>query len=174
MALIAVAGVVALCGCGGSEGTAEGGTTQSGEAGNANDNPFGHSPPNAPSKVAFVEKANAICTRGKARASRAMTAHLGQQGASSTPDAQATLEAIQAVYPSEIHRQIKEINALEPPENEDWQVKAFVVALWEGIHSERRTEINPKFAQSFEHSARIARELGIDACVYISPQEAGR
>jgi hypothetical protein len=167
--LAAVAAVVALCGCGsGSSGGSAAGAESTQSASQARKPPWDrpHGPGVLPGSKEFIEKADAICNRGKQAGSRAVVAALSQTEGSGKPKAQRLLAAIQVAYLPGVERQMREILALDPPEGEGWQVKAFVIALGEGIHSEKRTGIHPRFSESFKHAAELARALGVKACIY--------
>lgn len=149
VAALALLAVLGLAGCGGGSSAAEG------KQGVAS------------SKREFQEKANAICNRTKKYAFHAMIAYLQQHRSSDKPEAQRLAEAQSAAYPPRIKKQIGAILALDPPDGEAWQVKAFVVALREGIYSEHVNSPAPKlFSEAFAHSNRIAGELGIKTCIF--------
>jgi len=169
-----IALVVALGGCGGGDSSSSAttggeatGTATQGESGGAS----GKSP--APSgglsKAEFVKRANAICEKRKKQSLAKMGAYVKQhkRGTGGT-NAALIVEAVKAVFLPGVETQVKEIRALGAPPGDEAEVEDFLTALEEGVAGASEASGSPSaaFGKSFARSAKLAREYGIDGCVY--------
>jgi hypothetical protein len=160
---MATAVAVALYGCGGGSGSTG---TSAGAGTGAETSSEATVRSSSLSKEEFTAKADAICTRGKKQGLVAMSAYVKEHPGSSKSKSEQLIEAIHATFLPQIQKQVDQIRALGAPEGEEEQVTAILAAMEEGVEAAASASANAQFSQSFEHSAELAREYGIEACVY--------
>jgi hypothetical protein len=122
------------------------------------------------SKAEFVKQANSICAGGRKAAQEAIGDYLkGQLAGGGPPGESANLftEAIRAVFLPAIEKQVDEIRALGAPPGEAQKVNAFLAAMEDGIEASADSSAKViSFKTNFKSAAKLARELGVAACIY--------
>ena len=118
------------------------------------------------SKVAFIKKADAVCSRGNNRMEIAF-AHFLEKNKNIKHPSEADFEALvgKVVVPN-LKREIKEIRALGAPDGDEDKVDGILTALEEGLET---AEGNPQAAVKssevvFGISSRLAKEYGLEVC----------
>jgi hypothetical protein len=167
---LAIAAAVALgvagCGGGSSNSTSAESTGSTTTAAGGGKQTKTHSP--SLSKEEFVEKADAICTRGKTKGLEAMGVYAKEhQGTAGQSKAEVIGEAVQKVFLPSVQSQVDQIRALGAPAGEEQEVEAILAALEEAVEeASQGAPSSARFAKSFASAGALAREYGLTACVY--------
>ncbi len=143
---VALAAVVMIVGCGGSDDGSGGESI---------------------SKEEFIVKADAVCKRSNERMEKAFGEFLKANRDIKKPTDPALQQLVGDVMVPSIKREIEELRALGVPSGDEEKVEAMVAALEEGLET---AEDNPKVVTSassdtiFGIASRIAGEYGLEIC----------
>lgn len=149
IALIGVAAVALLGGCGGGSTTVTTGSL---------------------SKEAFVKKADAICTNGNERMQKGFSTYLRKNKKSIIAlrhPSRADYEGlIGGVLVPNLEREIKEIRALGAPAGDEKRIEAIFAAWEEGIEVAENDPAAVKHSSEaiFGVGSRLAKEYGLEVC----------
>lgn len=118
------------------------------------------------SKVAFIKKADAVCTGGNKRMEVGFARFLQENKNIRHPTEADYEELVVKVLVPNVSKEIKEIRALGAPDGDEDRVDDFLEALEEGIEAAER---DPKVVITnssvvFGISSRLAKEYGLEVC----------
>ncbi|HEX3173442.1 MAG TPA: hypothetical protein VHQ43_04390 [Solirubrobacterales bacterium] len=166
-ALSVFAGVVVLLALGGCGGGDDGGSTAADGTGTTTSAKQGSPSGASLSEDEFVERAIAICKREKRAGLAAMGLYVKQHGGSAQGNA-VLVEALRTAFLPHVQTQVEEIRALGAPNGDDGEVQAYLDATEEAVDraSAKAGGSTQIFGESFEESAQLAHDLGIDKCAY--------
>lgn len=117
-------------------------------------------------RTQFVEQANSICVRGKARLFKQLAAYQRQHADESKSEVAAV--AARTILRPSVQDQIQSIVSLGAPRGDVEEIEAFLVALSKGIDEvvARQSSSFALTRQLLRPAGNQARKYGIEQCAY--------
>jgi hypothetical protein len=157
VAALAVMGVVAGCGSGGSSGTAASGTASASDGGNAADS--------APSKAQFIKEADEICKKADKEQETVLNAFL-KTNSNREPSVKEQETLIKTGGLPLIQDEAEKLGKLPAPSGDEDEVAAIVEGIEKAV-SEAEEDVSSVLKKSFGPFAgvsKLAREYGFKTC----------